>query len=191
MTPEQVLAAYRRGIFPSAVSRRGPVEWFSPDPRGVIPLDGLHVSRRRARRRRAFEIVSDRDVAGVIDACADRPETWISDEIRGVYLELHRRGCVHSVEAYRTGRLVGGLYGVHLGGAFMAESMFHRATDAGKVCVAALVAHLNARGFRLLDVQQVTRATAPLGAVEIPREEYMRQLVETIDLRISWNNFTI
>lgn len=188
MTPEHVLAAYRRGIFPSAVSRRGPVEWYSPDPRGVIPLDAFHVPRRLARTIRSgrFEIAFDRDVAGVIDACADREETWISAEIRETYLKLHRRGIVHSVEAYRDGRLAGGLYGVHLGGAFMAESMFHRLTDAGKVCVAALVRHLKARGFVLLDVQQVTRATAPLGAVEIPRDEYLRRLERALRLKPTW-----
>ena len=186
-----MLAAYRGGAFPSADSRRGPVRWYSPDPRGILPLDAIHVSRRLARRIRSgrLEVVSDRDAEAVIDACADRSETWISAEIREVYLQLFRSGHVHTVEAYAGPRLVGGLYGVHLGGAFMAESMFHRATDAGKVCVAALVKHLRGRGFRLLDIQQVTRATAPLGAIEIPREDYLERLEEALGHEATWGRF--
>jgi leucyl/phenylalanyl-tRNA--protein transferase len=193
VTPENVLKAYRRGIFPSAVSRRGPVEWYAPDPRGILPLDAVHVPRRLARVicARRFAIDADRDFEGVIEGCADRPETWISDEIREAYVELHRRGHAHSVEARYGGRLAGGLYGVHVEGAFMAESMFHRRTDAGKVCLVALTAHLRARGFSLLDIQQVTRATAPFGAIEIPRDEYLRRLRDALRRPASWGWFEI
>jgi leucyl/phenylalanyl-tRNA--protein transferase len=159
--------------------------WFRPDPRAIIPLDGFHVSRSLKRRLRlgGFEIRIDTDFEGVMRACGDRPEgTWISEEFIEVYAALHRAGKAHSVEAWREGRLAGGCYGVALGGAFMAESMFHRETDASKVALAGLVSRLRDRRFTLLDVQYVTPHLASLGAVEISRREYERRLSEALKL---------
>jgi len=185
LTPEGVLLAYRRGIFPMADERSGDVLWFRPDPRAIIPLDGLHISRSLARtlRRGLFEIRVDTDFKGVMRACADRPEgTWISERFVEVYSALYRAGEAHSVEAWREGRMVGGVYGLALGGAFMAESMFHRETDASKVALAALVGRLRERRFILLDVQYVTPHLQSLGAVEIPRRKYEERLVQALRL---------
>ena len=185
LTPEGVLLAYRHGIFPMADERSGEILWFRPDPRAIIPLDGFHVSRSLARtlRRATFEIRVDTDFEGVMRGCADRPEgTWISERFVEVYGALHRAGQAHSVEAWRDGRLVGGAYGLALGGAFMAESMFHRETDASKVALAALCSRLRERGFILLDVQYVTPHLESLGAVEITRREYERRLERALGL---------
>jgi leucyl/phenylalanyl-tRNA---protein transferase len=163
----------------------GDVLWFRPDPRATIPLDGFHVSRSltRALRQGRFEITINTDFEGVMRGCGDRPEgTWISEDFIEVYAALHRAGKAHSVEAWQKGRLVGGTYGVALGGAFMAESMFHRETDASKVALAALVSRLRARDFTLLDVQYVTPHLASLGAVEISRREYERRLSHALRL---------
>jgi len=185
LTPEGVLVAYRHGVFPMADERSGEVLWFRPDPRAIIPLDGFHVSRSLARtlRRGRFEIRVDTDFEGVMRGCADRPEgTWISERFVEVYAALHETGHAHSVEAWRDGRLVGGTYGVALGGAFMAESMFHRETDASKVALAALVSRLQKRGFILLDVQYLTPHLESLGALEITRREYERRLERALGL---------
>jgi len=185
LTPEGVLVAYRHGVFPMADERSGEVLWFRPDPRAIIPLDGFHVSRSLARtlRRGRFEIRVDTDFEGVMRGCADRPEgTWISERFVEVYAALHEAGHAHSVEAWRDGRLVGGTYGVALGGAFMAESMFHRETDASKVALAALVSRLQKRGFILLDVQYLTPHLESLGALEITRREYERRLERALGL---------
>jgi leucyl/phenylalanyl-tRNA---protein transferase len=185
LTPEGVELAYRHGIFPMADERSGEVLWFKPDPRAIIPLNGFHVSRSLARtlRRGLFEIRLDTDFEGVMRACADRPEgTWISGRFIEVYGALHRAGKAHSVEAWREGRLVGGLYGLALGGAFMAESMFHRETGASKVALALLVSRLREQGFILLDVQYVTPHLESLGAVEITRREYERRLEQALGL---------
>jgi len=158
----------------------GEIGWFSPDPRGILPLDGFRIASRLARlvRQGRFETAIDRDFAGVMRACADRREegTWISDEILDSYTALHRLGLAHSVEAWQDGRLAGGLYGVHLGGAFFGESMFHRVRDASKVALVALVDLLNRQGFDLLDIQWVTPHLAQFGATEIPRREYLGRL---------------
>ena len=158
----------------------GSIGWFSPDPRGVIPLDGFHVPSRLARllRQQRFEITIDSAFEEVMRACADdRDEgTWISGEIVECYTTLHRLGLAHSVEVRRESGLVGGLYGVHLGGAFFGESMFHRETDASKVALAALVERLQRRSFGLLDVQWLTPHLARFGAIEIPRAAYLAQL---------------
>jgi len=190
--PELVLSAYRQGIFPMARSRTGPLQWFSPDPRAILPLDAFHLPKSLAKvvRSRRFEVTADRDFDGVIDGCAEREETWISEEIRETYRALHRMGHVHSLEAWRGTELVGGLYGVHLGAAFMGESMFHRETDASKVCLVALVEHLRARGFTLLDIQQVTPLTARFHAIVIPRAEYLHRLQGALELAIEWPPFT-
>ena len=185
LTPEGVELAYRHGIFPMADERTAEILWFRPDPRAVIPLDGFHVSRSLARtlRRAAFDVRVDTDFEGVMRGCADRPEgTWISERFVEVYGALHRAGKAHSVEAWREGRLAGGVYGLALGGAFMAESMFHRETNASKVALAALISRLRERGFILLDVQYVTPHLESLGAIEITRREYERRLEEALRL---------
>lgn len=191
LTPGTVLAAYRQGIFPMADSRSGPVRWYAPDPRGVLPLEGFRVSRSLARTVRSgrFEVRADTDFAGTIDACASRAQTWISREIRETYLELHRLGHAHSVETWTAGGLVGGLYGVHIAGAFMGESVFHREPDAGKVAVVALVGHLRRRGFSLLDIQQVTPLTKAFGGLYVSREEYLRRLKEALRRPAIWGDF--
>jgi leucyl/phenylalanyl-tRNA--protein transferase len=189
LTPEGVLLAYRHGIFPMADERSGEVLWFRPDPRAVIPLEGFHVSRSLARtlRRGVFEVRVDADFEGVMRGCADRPEgTWISERFVEVYGALHRAGAAHSVEARRAGRLSGGVYGLALGGAFMAESMFHRETDASKVALAALAGRLRERGFVLLDVQYLTPHLERLGAIEITRREYERRLERALALETSF-----
>lgn len=179
--PEQVLAAYRAGIFPMA-DPSGLIGWWSPDPRAVLELDRVHVPRRLQRTARGarFEVRLDTACADVMAACADREETWISPELAAVYLELHRRGVVHSVETWRSGQLVGGLYGVSVGGAFMAESMFHKETDAGKVAVVALIERLRARGYLLLDIQQQTGATSIFRPTLLRRDEYLRRLAPAV-----------
>ena len=183
ITPELLLRAYASGVFPMAESADAEaLFWVDPERRGILPLDGLRVSRRLARSFRGgdFAIRVDADFAGVVDACADRAETWINPTIRRLYLELHRRGEAHSVEIWRGGTLVGGLYGVALGAAFFGESMFSRARDASKLALIALVARLNAGGFRLLDTQFVTEHLASLGAIEIRRADYHRRLAAAL-----------
>lgn len=179
LDPAFVVRAYRQGIFPMAMED-GSLGWFSPDPRGLIPLDAFHVPARLARviRQGRFAITVDRAFDAVMRACAeDRDEgTWISEAIVECYTALFRLGLAHSVEAWRGGRLVGGLYGVHLGGAFFGESMFHRETDASKVVLAALVDRLRQHGFALLDVQWLTPHLAQFGAIEIPRAAYLDRL---------------
>jgi leucyl/phenylalanyl-tRNA--protein transferase len=174
---EILLAAYRAGWFPMG-NEVGEVEWYSPDPRGILPLDAFHAARRLERviRRGQFEVHVDRAFSETIQACAERGETWITPVIIDSYCELHQRGFAHSVETWRGGRLVGGLYGVSLGGAFFGESMFHRVTDASKVALAGLVERLRTRGFRLLDIQWVTPHLAGFGAIEVSRREYLRLL---------------
>jgi leucyl/phenylalanyl-tRNA--protein transferase len=178
LTPDLLVRAYCAGFFPMADSRHGRIRWYSPDPRAVIPLETFHVPRslRRTLRRGLFEVRVNGAFAAVIRACAERPETWISDEIVRAYEDLHALGLAHSVETWREGRLVGGLYGVALGGAFFGESMFSRETDASKVALVALVERLRARGFVLLDTQFLTPHLARFGAVEIPRADYLRRL---------------
>lgn len=191
-TPEGLELAYSHGIFPMAMhepyAEEGEIGWFRPDPRTIIPLDRFHVSRSLAKtiRQGKFEVTYDCDFLGVMRGCADREEgTWISDDFYRVYGELHRRGKAHSVEVWCDGRLAGGTYGVSLGGAFMAESMFHYVTDASKVALAALVSRLRERGYLLLDVQYLTDHLASLGAVEIPHRRYyaLLQVALRLDCR--------
>ena len=195
LTPEVVVAAYSRGLFPMASDRESSgVDWYSPDPRAVLPLEGFHCSRslRKAIRQGRFQIERDTAFEAVIRACAapraGDPETWINETIIQTYTELARIGIGHSVEAWLDGRLVGGLYGIALGGAFFAESMFHRAdlggTDASKVCLAHLVEHLGELGFGLLDLQILTDATLGLGAIEIPREAFLARLQRALRLPV-------
>jgi len=187
ITPQVLLKAYACGIFPMAESVDDPgLYWVEPEFRGVVPLDGLIISHRLARTIRSdrFEIVVDRDFEAVIDGCAQsapgRRTTWINASIRRLYGELFRLGHCHTVEAYRGGQLVGGLYGVDLGGAFFGESMFHRESDASKVALAHLVARLRHGGYQLLDTQFVTDHLTSLGAIELPRSLYHQLLDDAL-----------
>ncbi|MFG1398610.1 leucyl/phenylalanyl-tRNA--protein transferase [Roseixanthobacter pseudopolyaromaticivorans] len=189
ITPDVLLKAYACGIFPMAESADDPgLYWIEPERRGVFPLDGLKISSRLARTIRSdkFEIRVDHDFDGVINGCAapqeGRTKTWINARIRRLYGELFMRGRCHTVEAWRDGRLVGGLYGVRLGGAFFGESMFHIERDASKVALVHLVARLRAGGFRLLDTQFVTSHLQSLGAIEISRRQYHRQLEQALEV---------
>jgi len=174
-----LVAAYEAGYFPMAQDS-GDIGWYSPDPRGVLPLDRYHSSRRLLRvvRSGRFEVTVDRAFRDVMTACAaDRDDgTWINDEILDSYCALHDIELAHSVEVWREGALAGGLYGVSLGGAFFGESMFHRVTDASKVALWRLCGILKTGGYRLLDVQWLTPFLATVGAVEIPRDDYLQRL---------------
>ncbi len=183
-------SAYTSGWFPMAVGP-GEIRWYSPDPRGVIPLDTFHVSRRLARslRQQRFEIRVNTRFRDVIQACADREDAdgdWIDAEIIDSYCALHAQGFAHSVETWQDERLVGGLYGVAIRGAFFGESMFHRVSDASKAALTALVDRLRARGYTLLDTQWVTEHLAQFGAVEIPRRRYLRMLDDALTIEASF-----
>ena len=190
LTPELLLRAYAAGIFPMAETADDPeVFWVDPEQRGILPLDGFHLPRRLARtlRQDIFEVRCDAAFEAVVRGCAEptpeRPKTWINEEIVRLYAALHRLGFAHSVEAWRDGELVGGLYGVALGAAFFGESMYSRVTDASKVALAQLVARLRLGGFRLLDTQFVTDHLEQFGAVEISRAQYHRRLSAAIQLK--------
>jgi len=176
--PGRLLRAYAAGFFPMAEDRNGPIAWYSPDPRAIIPLDRFRTSRSLRQRIRTghLEIRIDTSFAEVMRRCAAREETWISEEIIQAYCRLFAMGHAHSVESWREGRLVGGLYGVVLGGAFFGESMFSQVPDASKIALWYLVRRLVERGFLLLDTQFLTPHLASLGACEIPRDEYLRML---------------
>ena len=187
---DALISAYTSGWFPMAVSP-GEIRWYSPDPRGIIPLDSFHVSRRLARSVRSsrFEIRVDTSFRAVIQACAAREDAdgdWIDGDIVESYCALHARGFAHSVETWQDGALVGGLYGVALKGAFFGESMFHRVDDASKVALAALVDRLRARGYTLLDTQWVTGHLAQFGAIEIPRRRYLRFLDDALKVDVGF-----
>ena len=189
LTPELLMQGYAAGVFPMAEHRNDPeIFWVDPQKRGVLPLDGFHLSRslRRAMRNTTFDISIDQDFAGVVDGCSDRIETWINDEIRELYLALHLRGQAHSLEVWDQTQLVGGVYGVRLGAAFFGESMFSRRTDASKIALACLVDRLNDGGFVLFDTQFLTAHLASLGAVEIERNTYRKHLRQAIDLTASF-----
>jgi len=173
-----MLRAYAQGYFPMAEDRDGPMDWYTTDPRAILPLEGFHLPRRLARvlRQGRFEPRVNTAFREVILGCADRPSTWISEDIVASYQELHERGWAHSMEAWREGRLAGGLYGVALGGAFLAESMFHRERDASNVALAHLVRRLREREFTLLDVQLANPHTRRFGVVEIPLKAYLERL---------------
>lgn len=182
LTPELLISAYAQGVFPMGV--HGRIGWFSPDPRGVLPLDDFHVSKTLAQTCRSgkFEVRIDGDFRAVMEACADRPEgTWITTPIINAYVRLHLLGLAHSVEAWRDDELAGGLYGVALGGAFFGESMFHRQRDASKVALVALVERMRERGYSLLDIQYVTPHLESFGAVEISRDVYLKRLAISLE----------
>jgi leucyl/phenylalanyl-tRNA--protein transferase len=189
VTPELVLRAYRAGLFPMAERRDAErLYWLDPDKRGIQPLDDFHLPRRLARTvlSDSFEVRCDSAFAAVLEGCAaptdDRPETWINADIERLFTTLHGMGHAHSVECWQGGVLVGGLYGVALGGAFFGESMFSRVRDASKVALVHLVVRLRLGGFALLDTQFVTDHLARFGAVEVPRLEYRRLLAEAVEL---------
>lgn len=190
LTPELLLRAYAAGIFPMAETADDPdVFWVDPEQRGILPLDGFHLPRRLARtlRQDVFDVRCDAAFEAVVRGCAEptpeRPKTWINEEIVRLYAALHRLGFAHSVEAWRGGELVGGLYGVTLGAAFFGESMYSRVSDASKVALAQLVARLRLGGFRLLDTQFVTDHLQQFGALEISRAQYHRRLTAAIQLK--------
>lgn len=176
---ERLRLAYRSGIFPWTVN---PVSWWSPDPRAIFELERFHIPRSLAKflNRQPFEITVDRAFCEVMQACAQptakRPGVWITPEFIAAYTHLHEQGDAHSVECWRDGELVGGIYGVSLGGLFAGESMFHHVPNASKVALCHLVRMLRARGFVLFDIQMITPATQQLGAVQISRDEYLRRL---------------
>jgi leucyl/phenylalanyl-tRNA--protein transferase len=195
ITPEILLKAYAAGIFPMAEDADDPaIYWVEPRERGILPLDRFHVSSRLARTIRSdvFEVAADRDFEAVIGGCAaprrDSARTWINARIRDLYGELFDLGYCHTVEVYAEGTLVGGLYGVALGGAFFGESMFHLARDASKVALVHLAARLRRDGYRLLDAQFVTTHLAQFGAVEVPRQTYKRLLREAVEHPARWDS---
>jgi len=183
LSVERLLLAYRSGIFPWTVD---PITWWSPNPRAIFELDGLHVSRSLARviRKGIFQVTIDRAFQRVMRGCAaparGRRGTWISPEFIAAYTQLHVQGHAHSLECWQGPRLVGGIYGVTVGGLFAGESMFHRASNASKVAVFHLIEHLRRQGFALFDIQMLTPITAQLGGIAIPREEYLGRLAQAV-----------
>lgn len=194
VTPDLLLRAYGAGVFPMAEGRHSDrIYWLDPALRGILPLDdGFHLPRRLRRTALSgrFQVTADRDFAGVIRGCAEpapgRLDTWINPEIERLFTELHHRGAAHSIEVTQGGQLVGGLYGVALGGAFFGESMFSRVTDASKVALVHLVARLRLCGFVLLDTQFLTTHLARFGAAEIPKAEYKRRLAAALEAPARW-----
>jgi leucyl/phenylalanyl-tRNA---protein transferase len=183
INPELLLQGYRLGVFPMAMEADS-IEWFSPDPRAILPLEEFHVPHalRRVLRKEVFEIKIDNRFSEVIRACAKREDTWINREIIESYLRLHELGHAHSVETWAGGKLAGGLYGVAIGGAFFGESMFHRVTDASKIALVALVERLRARKLVLLDTQWLTPHLQQFGGIEISRNHYLRLLRSAVEL---------
>ena len=193
ITPRILLNAYRQGIFPMADADDEEIYWYDPNPRAILPLDDrFHVSRRLRRtiRQGNFEIRMDSKFRQVMRFCAettpDRKRTWISEEIIDLYYSLHKSGYAHSVETWRDGKLIGGLYGVSVGGLFAGESMFSRATDSSKVALVHLIEHLRSKGFVLLDIQFMTSHLKRFGAINIPRKEYHRRLANALTKQIKF-----
>lgn len=193
ITPELMLRAYRVGLFPMAETRHGQrLYWLDPERRGVLPLDRFHLSRRLSRTVLSgkFAVTSDEDFAGVVAGCAEvaagREDTWINTEIERLFAALHEQGHAHSVECREAGVLVGGLYGVSLGGVFFGESMFSRARDASKVALVHLIVRLRLGGYKLLDTQFLTGHLAQFGAEEVPREVYKARLAAAVEQPAAW-----
>jgi leucyl/phenylalanyl-tRNA--protein transferase len=190
LSPELLVDAYRHGIFPWPVSEDEPMIWCSPDPRAIIELDSLHVSRRlwRTIRSGKFRVSRDQRFADVIRGCASGPrrdgQTWLIPSMQDAYIEMHRLGYAHSVEAWCDDQLAGGVYGLAIGGLFAAESMFYRVRDASKVALVHLVEHLRSQGCVLLDVQQWTQHTGRMGATKIPRRRYLERLADAVTLPV-------
>jgi leucyl/phenylalanyl-tRNA--protein transferase len=192
LEPATLIAAYRRGVFPWPYDQQM-LLWWSPDPRAILPLDGLHVARRLARtlRQGRFRVTLNAAFPEVIAACASRAETWITPDIRAAYVRLHQLGWAHSVEVWADGVLAGGLYGLAVGGLFAAESMFHRVRDASKVAVVGLVEHARRVGTTLIDVQMPSPHLASLGVVAIPRADYLRRLAAALPRRVAFASCTV
>ncbi len=195
LSVERLLDAYRHGIFPWPMfGDFEPLLWWCPDPRAVFEFDRFHVSRRLERTCRSgkYQVTSDRDFAGVVHGCATAKDrggaTWLTDDMIAGYQRLHALGHVHSVEVWHAGELVGGTYGVTIGGLYAGESMFFRMRDASKVALAWLMPHLQSRGYRLFDIQQLNPHTQSLGGIEIPRAEYLRRLAEVVDLPVTFGS---
>ena len=184
LTPELLLQGYAAGIFPMAEGRDdADLFWVDPQRRGVLPLHGFHMSRSlaRAMRRSDWHVALNHDFAGVLNGCADRVDTWINDELRSLYIDLHLQGDAHSIEIWEGAALVGGVYGVVLGAAFFGESMFSRRTNASKMALASAVHHLASGGFTLFDTQFMTAHLASLGGIEITRAAYRQQLARALE----------
>lgn len=180
---EQVLHGYTLGVFPMAhPEENNTIYWYEPEHRGIIPLNGLKVSKNLARtvRKGVFEVKMNTSFREVMEACAERDETWISEELIDIYTELHEKGWAHSVECWQEGKLVGGLYGVAIKGAFFGESMFHRVSDASKVALVYLVDWLNKNHFSLLDTQYLNSHLESLGGIEISKEEFQKMLSKAL-----------
>lgn len=192
ITPEVLLNAYAQGIFPMAIPEEDDqIYWFSPDPRAIIPLDhNFHIPKtlKKTVDRGTFNVFFGRDFEAVMRGCADRDNTWISEKIIDLYVQLHALGFAHSVECWQNGVLVGGLYGVSLGGTFFGESMFSRVNDASKVALVHLVSHLRHQGFVLLDTQFTTPHLERFGAYEIPRIQYLQRLQKATSLPVVWDS---
>jgi leucyl/phenylalanyl-tRNA--protein transferase len=188
LTPELLYSAYCQGYFPLPEQASNTITWFRPDPRAIIPLHEMHISRslRRVLRRNYFTVTYDRAFAQVMAGCADRPETWINQEFIDLYQDMFNLGFAHSVEVWEDGKLVGGTYGVSIGGAFFAESMFYRADNASKVALYYLVERLKEQGFMLLECQFLTKHIASLGAVEVSDKFYMRLLSIATQLAVNF-----
>jgi leucyl/phenylalanyl-tRNA---protein transferase len=189
LDPDRLLTAYRQGVFPM-FEEGEPICWWSPDPRALFDIDGLHVSRRLGRtiESRRFRVTFDQEFVGVMRGCADRSEgTWVTSDMIEAYHRLHQLGHAHSAEVWHNGELVGGIYGVTIGGLFAGESMFHRVSDASKVGLVHLFRRLNDRGYVLFDTQILNEHTRRLGAYSIPRSEYLSRLREAIEAPVSFN----
>lgn len=198
ITPEIILRAYINGIFPmgdsAALSSDDEINWYSPEWRGIIPLDKFRVPKNLAKlyRRNKFRVLVNKNFEAVIKECAgahNRKDTgtgWITPQIMKLYIELHNMGFAHSVESYLEGKLVGGLYGIAINGAFFGESMFTKVTDASKVALVNSVERLKEKGFKLLDTQFINRHLLQFGAIEVPREEYMKMLEEALQVKTSF-----
>lgn len=190
LQPETMLAAYSQGIFPMPLKKDGPVAWWSPDPRAIMPVDGVHISRSLRRSMRRFEVTIDTAFGEVLDACADpaRPQGWIDTQMKDAYRRLHEAGFAHSVEVRdRDGVLVGGLFGIGFDKFFAGESMFHHRTDASKAALVATCAYLAEAGVTMFDVQWLTPHLESMGAIEVPRTEYLRRLAEAVSADPSRN----
>jgi leucyl/phenylalanyl-tRNA--protein transferase len=189
LDPALVINAYAQGIFPMA-DHRGKISWYAPDPRAILEHANLHISRslRTTIRKETYTVRMDTAFEAVMRYCGNRKDTWINEEFIRTYTYLYTVGFAHSVEAWQGDALVGGLYGIAIGGAFMGESMFSFATDASKVCLVTLVDHLKSRGYVLHDTQFLTDHLATLGVTEIPRKTYERRLSEAIRLPCTWTD---
>lgn len=188
LSPEFLLTAYCHGYFPMAEAGTGEIRWYSPDPRAILELNALKISRslRQALRQCRYELKFDTEFSNVIRSCAKRKDTWISERIIAAYERLHSIGFAHSIEAWFGQELAGGLYGVAIGGGFFGESMFHIKRDASKVALVGLIERLRSHGFTLLDTQFITPHLLSMGATEIPREDYLHRLRKAVGKKCSF-----